>query len=261
MIKRAGRALLGPGQYDEIDVVRRVLPDPGFMVDVGAHWGLALAPFADRGWRVLALEPDPSNRRHLESVPRPTVTIDDRAVTETDGQQLTLFTSEVSTGISSLVAFHESHRPTVDVATVRLDTLLREHGAPHVDFLKVDTEGFDLRVLETFPWDLDQPSVVVCEFEDSKTEHLGYDHRDLADFLVDQGYDVLVSEWYPIEEYGRQHRWRRLMPYPAALATPDAWGNFIATRPEHTAAVARAARWAGRRLRSRHAVERLLRRG
>jgi len=74
----------------------------------------------------------------------------------------------------------------VEVETVRLDTLLTAHGSPRVTFLKVDTEGFDLPVLRTFPWQANRPMVVVCEFEDHKTVPLGYTYRDMADFLVNK---------------------------------------------------------------------------
>src|SRR5688572_2743680 len=37
----------------------------GVMIDVGAHYGNALAPFASSGWEVFAFEPDPINRARL----------------------------------------------------------------------------------------------------------------------------------------------------------------------------------------------------
>jgi FkbM family methyltransferase len=254
-IKRAVQAALGPYQYDEVEVARRVLRGRrGLMVDVGAHRGFAHTPFADREWQVLALEPDPANRVFLEEAAHPNVTIDPRAITDTDGQQLTLYTSEVSSGISTLAPFHESHHPGVEVETVRLDTVLADWS--HVDFLKVDTEGFDLPVLRTFDWS-DRPDVVVCEFEDRKTVPLGYTYRDLGDFLLGQGYAVFMSEWHPIVEYGRAHDWRRVVRYPEALLDANGWGNFIAVRPEMAGVTARVARRAGRRLAVRRAYDRM----
>jgi hypothetical protein len=43
-----------------------------------------------------------------------------------------------------------------------------------------------------------------------------------------------VSEWYPVQKYGGQHRWRRFALWPTTLQSDAAWGNFIAIRnPEH----------------------------
>jgi len=90
----------------EVGIVSSVLGgEPGTMFDVGAHWGLCLAPFVERGWTVYAFEPDPSNSAKLESN-YPKAIVDSRAVSDSDGETVTLFTSDVSTGISTLSPFH-----------------------------------------------------------------------------------------------------------------------------------------------------------
>ncbi|MEX0626373.1 MAG: FkbM family methyltransferase [Chloroflexota bacterium] len=211
-------------------IVHMVLRDegPGTLVDVGAHFGSSLRRFADDGWRVIAIEPDPQNRAVLveRMQGRGNVVIDGRAIAERDGEVLALYTSDVSTGISALAPFHPSHRATSEVETVRLDTLLASED--HVTVLKTDLEGYDLRALRTFPWDRLHPRAVVCEFEDRKTVPLGYTYHDLGSYLVQEGYSVFVSEWFPVVEYGRRHRWRSLRPYPSELEDRAAWGNFIA---------------------------------
>ena len=85
-------------------------------------------------------------------------------------------------------------------------------------------------VLKGLDWVRIKPDIVVCEFEDQKTNNLGYNFHDMATFLKDRGYEVLVSEWHPILRYGIAHDWRRLARYPCKLANPEAWGNLIAFR-------------------------------
>jgi FkbM family methyltransferase len=220
--------------FDEIDLVHSVLRPhgPGVMVDVGAHFGGSLRPFAKDGWRVFAVEPDPHNRAILlrRFARRPNVIVDGRAVSDQDGQTVALYTSRVSTGISALAPFHPSHSATDQVETVRLDTLLAE--ADEVTFLKTDTEGWDLPVLKTFPWNRLRPLAVICEFEDRKTVPLGYDYHDLAGYLAELGYAIFTSEWYPVVEYGRRHRWRSIRRYPVELVDERAWGNLVAVDPE-----------------------------
>jgi hypothetical protein len=41
---------------------------------------------------------------------------------------------------------------------------------------------------------------------------------------------MIVSEWYPIKEYGEEHRWRRFIQSPYELHTLKAWGNIIAVK-------------------------------
>jgi FkbM family methyltransferase len=234
--RRLAKRILGPLSFEELDPVRRALP-PGVFVDVGAHHGNTAEPFVAAGWRVIAVEPDPANRAILEQRLGGYVTIDPRAIAEQDGQQLMLYTSPVSAGISTLTPFHPSHRPTATVETVRLDTLLIHEA--EVTVLKTDLEGWDLPALRTFPWERLHPAAIVAEYEDRKTEPLGYRFDDLASYLIDRGYVVVASEWWPVVEYGRRHHWRRMARYPEA-PDPGSWGNVIAVRPEMAESIAAA---------------------
>lgn len=246
------------GALNEVAIVFRVIGgNPGVMLDVGAHWGTSLAPFLASGWTVHAFEPDPTNRAKLLA-DHPGAIIDPRAVSEKDGETVTFFTSDVSSGISTLSPFHPSHVPTATVQTVRLDTYLRDHGIEQVDFVKTDVEGFDLFALRTFPWETHRPDAVVCEFEDCKTIKLGYTAKDLAQFLEQKGYSIVVSEWYPVVEYGTQHTWRRFKRYPSDIPT-NSHGNLIAVKPALLPQIERASRSAARRLHTRQKVGQLLR--
>jgi FkbM family methyltransferase len=242
-LRRVVRRIRGPA-VDEVAMVYEALrrDGPGLFVDVGAHFGSSLRRFAADGWRVIAIEPDPKNRAILVDSMQghANVTIDGRAISERDGEIRTLYTSDVSTGISALTPFHPSHRATSQVETVRLDTLLQSEGL--VTALKTDLEGYDLPALQTFPWHRLHPRAVVCEFEDRKTIPLGYAYHDLGAYLLELGYSVFVSEWWPVVEYGRRHRWRALRRYPSELEDPAAWGNFIGVEADLVEAILGAAR-------------------
>lgn len=245
-------------EINEVSIVSDVIgAELGTMIDVGAHWGGCLAQFLERGWTVYAIEPDTDNRAKL-AVNFPKATIDSRAVSERDGETVRLFTSDISAGISTLSPFHPTHEPTSEVRTVRLDTFINEYGIQRVDFLKTDVEGYDLLALRTFPWDKLRPKAVVCEFEDNKTNRLGYASHDMAKFLQDRGYAVVVSEWYPIVQYGTEHRWRRFAHYPTDIPS-DSWGNLIAVEPRLLDQVDRSCEVAIHRDRARRKAEQLLR--
>lgn len=66
----------------------------------------------------------------------------------------------------------------------------------------------------------------MCEFEDGKTKHLGYSTKDMAQFLIDQGYYLIYSIWYPIKEYGMDHDWKKLSVEFDEI-DPQGWGNII----------------------------------
>lgn len=218
----------------ETDIVHKLLDRLGYcgvMIDVGAHFGSSLAPFARRGWNVYAFEPDSSNRLVLQKhhSDQRNVVISDLAVSDKVMSEVPFFTSEESTGISGLSSFRDSHVASQTVTTTTLTHVLDEQKINMVDFLKIDTEGFDLYVLKGFPWgDVTNPRAIVCEFEDSKTIPLGYSYDEMANYLIEKGYKILVSEWYPIESYGGGHKWDRFFIYPSGKIKTNAWGNLIA---------------------------------
>ena len=98
---------------------------------------------------------------------------------------LKFYLSDVSVGISSLTSFHESHQEaSFTVETIRLDNYMKSKDVNHINFLKIDTEGHDFFVLKGYPWDLDKPDVIECEFEDLKTkDNLNYTWVDMAEYL------------------------------------------------------------------------------
>ena len=219
---------------------------PGMLVDVGAHHGGFLGPFAEAGWSVLAVEPDPANRAALEARHGTTAAVTVAAVALSDAAMADapLYTAPDSSGVATLAPFLNSHRETARVPVETLTGLLDRHGIAAIDVLKVDAEGWDFRILMGLDWDRWRPRVVMAEFENAKTLPLGVSLGDLVALLEGRGYAVLVSEWHPVVRYGARHDWRRLFPWPpgedAPLPDPDAWGNLIALRadapgPDHAA--------------------------
>lgn len=256
--KRLAKRIVGPSEINESFIAYAVLKGRrGVMVDVGAHFGSSLEPFAEAGWSVHAFEPDPNNRTKLEEAfgHHGNVTIVPKGVSDEEGQA-PLYGSSESTGISSLTPFTEGHEPVGLIELTTLSDYLRSAGVGEIDFLKVDVEGFERNVLRGHDWSV-KPEVVVVEFEDSKTIPLGYSWKDLADELVSRGYEVLVSEWFPVERYGTSHRWRRFARYPTELEHPDAWGNLIAARSLEAATS--AGRRAVMRARVRRGIEKVVR--
>ncbi len=226
---------LSRASVDELGIAAAALDltaERGVMVDVGAHHGSSCGPFCRAGWRVLAFEPDAGNRALLENYLSDfdDVTIDARALSNREQEGVAFFRSAQSTGISGLAAFHETHEQVGTVSTTTLRRALSDHGIGRIDVLKIDTEGHDKLVLEGFPWDGELPRLIICEFEDKKTVPLGYRYTDLIEMLQDKGFQVIVSEWQPIVEYGGRHQWASYHAAPCRLDDDRAWGNLVALR-------------------------------
>lgn len=223
--------------FDETGFIANLLKryrKDSIMIDVGAHHGSACAPFQEMGWKIFAFEPNPSNRSKLVSRfgSSENVLIDSRAVSDQESENVDFYVSDVSTGISGMLAFHESHeqKGTVDVTTIK--SIVEENNIRKINFLKIDVEGYDFSVLRGVPWDEIQPDVIECEFEDAKTKLLGHSWRDICKYLMGKGYTVYVSEWHPIVQYGVSHDWHALKKYPCDLTDEEAWGNLLAFKSD-----------------------------
>jgi len=223
-------------QYDEASVIREYFADrltgdcPGMMIDVGAHFGTSFRNYLNAGWRVIAFEPDATKFAKLAAYEgRPGFELLKVAVSDSPREAMPFYTSTESTGIASLLAFRESHMLADQVKVVTLKEVLQERQITKIDFLKIDTEGYDLQVLRGHDWTI-KPEVILTEFDEVKTRHLGHHMNALADLIAAHGYEIYISEWFPLERYGANHQWRCISEYPAQLQHDNAWGNLIAIR-------------------------------
>jgi FkbM family methyltransferase len=231
-------------EFSEVELIRTMFlkSKAGVMVDVGAHFGESFRPFCEMGWKVLAFEPD-SNPKKQYSIRNQLNTeslIFTCALSDSAAKQITFYRSEISTGISGLIPFHDSHQGNLTVDTDTLKAVLEREKIDRVDFLKIDTEGNDLLVLKGLDWCL-RPDIILCEFEDEKTKLVGYDYMDLGNYLLSAGYEVYMSEWFPIVKYGSNHKWRTMRKFPCDLSDEKSWGNFIAILPNKMQDFQRAA--------------------
>lgn len=225
----------------------------GTMIDVGAAHGSALRVFAGDGWHVWACEPNPANRAVLERVASqyPLVEVMPYAISDQRKDGVSFYTSSVSSGLGSLTPFDASHRPEYTVDIRSLADLFPEMTS--LDFLKIDTEGYDLFVLKGVPWSRLRPHLILCEYDNHKSVPLGYRMEDMAELLRNQGYEVWVSESAPIPDYGKLPEWKGFYVFGDRVTAPDSTGNLFAVDPSGSTCLRRTLKSFERAYRASHA--------
>ena len=176
----------------------------GYFVEFGAYDGTFHSNtklLEERfGWTGLLVEPNPVLADALR-VSR-TATVDSRCVWDVTGETVDLLVTsdaELSTVVAHATAdLHTTARKatamrTVAVPTVSLDDLLDEHSAPmDIDFMSVDTEGTELRILRAFDFSRHRPRLVAVEHNGRREE------QDLDALMSSQGYERRfrsMSDW------------------------------------------------------------------
>jgi FkbM family methyltransferase len=145
------------GRYEpaKIALIQRFLRPGMSFVDVGANMGdfsLIAAKTMDDEGRVLAFEPSPDNcawmRRSIELNGYRCISLFEIALSDAGGQEVLYLCDRI--GWHSLLP-GPFEQETITVVVERLDAVLESTGDPHVDMVKVDVEGAELKVLQGAP--------------------------------------------------------------------------------------------------------------
>ncbi len=175
----------------------------GFYVDVGANHPSRFSNtkrFYLRGWRGINIEPNAvALERFVAARPRD-VNLN-VGVGDSEGQMTfyrfrpdtlsTFSQAEAQRYVSEGFPLEQE----VQVPVLPLRTILERHaGQEQIDFISIDTEGFDLQVLRSNDWRRFRPSIICIETAAlSLREKASSDREAIGAFLQDAGYD-LVSD-------------------------------------------------------------------
>ena len=143
---------------DHIDDIQRIVGDLSkirCVFDVGANVGANALAYATRfpNARILAFEPVFESFGHLKSNSRNIRRILPIHCALGNHNGISQCSIHADSRNNTLVAgledeFHSSPSGNQDVQVVTLDTFVSEQGVGSIDLLKIDTEGYDLAVLQ-----------------------------------------------------------------------------------------------------------------
>jgi len=207
-------------------------------IDLGAHKGAYaywLAKRVGRSGRVICVEPQQNLAHRLAGVmaSRPQITVEWAAITTTTGRGTLSLRPDGSSHGASIDGFSDRNvGRTVEVPTVSLDDLVRQHSLTRLDFIKCDVEGHEgpvfaagIETIRRF-----KPIILVeCEARNERCEHSGV--SGLARTFEPQGYRI---------RYFKGGALAPLSDFDAARDQTYGQGefcnNFLLDHPDHPAA-------------------------
>ncbi len=193
---------------------------PGRMVDVGACVGRIAEPFLHMGWRADLFEPDPACREPLAALAQRfagRMAVHPAAVSDQAAASVPFFQSQ--TGLSGLSPSpYGTTAATLSVPSVRLADFARGAAMERLDFLKIDTEGWDFDALRSHDFTALPPRLVMLAFGTEFAQQPPQAIREGIAEMKRHGYDALVFS-YDDENFKQQARRYRLISAKLGAAT------------------------------------------
>ncbi|HSX39549.1 MAG TPA: FkbM family methyltransferase [Candidatus Saccharimonadales bacterium] len=181
-------------QHHEDLVIEKLLKDShsGFYVDVGAYDPVRFSNtkrFYDKGWNGINIEPD--NQSYSKFVDERPKDINLNVGVGVSSEKLEYY--KFSTQTLSTFSKEEAQNyikqgykleGTLLIEVLPLSEILKKHcSAKKISFFSIDTEGFDLKVLESNDWNLFRPELICIESAKHTIDSTGSRAQDIDTYL------------------------------------------------------------------------------
>lgn len=187
--------------------------DRGFYVDVGAYHPKRLSvtrKFYEKGWRGINIEPNPSSKKIFDRVRRRDINLN-VGVADKAGALKYFYWDKNNTSNTFDAELYErlakergyGAKKIIDVKVDTLNNILEEHLPPdtEIDFLTIDIEGYELKVLQSFDFDKFGPKHILVEelrCGDQNIDFMDFRDMELYKLLNSKGYIVVAKTWFTI---------------------------------------------------------------
>ncbi|MDR2469681.1 MAG: FkbM family methyltransferase [Tannerella sp.] len=172
----------------------------GFYVDIGAYHPVHLSNthwFYERGWRGINIDATPGSMNAFRRVRRRDVNIE-TGVSDSYGELEFLFYGETSTlnrlgAETSAPPTNEGEGRKIKIQTQPVNDLLRTHlpAGQHIDFITMDVEGCELKILQSMDFGNYAPDFFLVE-------ELDYVNRDFMSYHASPVYILLRERGYRV---------------------------------------------------------------
>jgi FkbM family methyltransferase len=187
-------------QSEDLEILRRFNgKNVGFFVDVGAYDPVLYSNtnlFYQKGWTGLNIEPNPDNFEKFKKLRSKDVNLN---IGISDTEQILTYYKFDSPAINTFDKEHAElwDKTTeykiidkIEVQTFPLVEVLNRYLPPNqqIDFMSIDCEGFDLKVLKSNNWLKFRPKLLLVE--ESIVENMSLENSEIYSFLKSVNYNL-----------------------------------------------------------------------
>lgn len=181
---------LGTYELRETSLIKSHLRKGMTFFDVGANIGyysLMAAAYAGPSGRVVSFEPSPENCRHFRRTVDENgirnITIEQAALSDVTGEGQLFVPKEQGNNTPTMVANNGGR--SIPVPVVTLDEYLERNRIGRVDFMKIDVEGFEPKVIAGARSTIRAKRIgaLICEFQGEWLRANGTTPKDFYDLM------------------------------------------------------------------------------
>tara|TARA_B100001248_G_scaffold256703_2_gene238117 strand:- start:311 stop:1009 length:699 start_codon:yes stop_codon:yes gene_type:complete len=181
----------------------------GFYVDVGAFHPAMHSNthvfYKNKGWRGINIDPNAEHIKLFEKHRKRDINLH-TAISDTE-DELTYYrfkegaiNSLSKEYADELIKGGATPLPSEKIKTQRLENVLEKHlpEGQTIDFMSVDCEAHDLKVLKSNDWERFRPTILLVE------DHAGKEKSEIAQYCEDIGYEMI--NWVGLTKFFRDTR-------------------------------------------------------
>ncbi len=173
-------------QEGEDLILHKIFPDKtnGFYIDVGAHHPYRFSNtyyFYRKGWRGINIDAAPGSMKLFNKFRKRDINLE-AAISNEEAELIfykfndpALNTFDKDLALSRVGVKYRIIKEEI-ILTRNLKTILDNYQVPQIDFMSIDVEGLELKVLESNDWNLYKPQILLVEFISTDLESI-YDTK------------------------------------------------------------------------------------
>ncbi|MFH1195168.1 MAG: FkbM family methyltransferase [bacterium] len=201
-----GYGIKSYSQEGEDMILRRIFEKQGggFYVDVGAHHPKRFSNtyyFYKKGWRGINIDAAPGSMKYFSKFRKEDINLEIPVSDTIEILTYHMFDDPALNGFSKELSVERDKNSnyrivkTIELKTSTLSEILDKYLPQNtvIDFLSIDVEGFDFKVLKSNDWEKYLPKIVLVEALQSSLEDLN--KNEIVNFMKTNGYEIFAKSF------------------------------------------------------------------